>query len=391
MILSGIQFPSGEMLGLLNAKNVLDLAVGDLLTGRVTDLQENGQGVFRQPNGGVLVFSGAERLVEGEQVQLRVVRLSPVVTLQIVASDSRAAARLVEMAEQSLTLGPEVFARLLQAAGPDVTATSEAGSPASPQAGAPDAPAADPSIRQAAEGPSAIPRGEESLAALLRRNLPTLSLESLAQGQFEELTQLLEGRLYASTMPEAVRNLRQAAATWHSALEQGQSASADTSQLTGPERLAVSHALHRLGDMLAAQDLLPSGRVTDPSALLGYRIFWMSEGGLGEVIWRQEHPRGRGQETQDARVSVLFCLSLTRLGLVHVHLVSGTGGLLLRFAAADPGAVAALRREVGKLRAGLLTADVPLQAVEFSHSTPAAMRKARLEALGLAGEFVAEA
>ncbi len=392
MIVSGIQFPSGEMLGLLNAKGLQELAVGDLLTGRVTDLQANGQGVFRQANGGALVFSGAERLVEGEQVQLRVVRLSPVVTLQVVASDSRVAARLAEMTEQSLALGPEVFARLLQAAGLEEGAASESGSLASPQAAAPDAPAADPSTRQAAEGSSAIPRGEESLASLLRRNLPTLSLETLARGEIEELAQLLEGRREGPAAAEAVRDLRQAATTWHSAVEQGQSASADTSQLTSPGRPAVSHALHRMGDMLAAQDLLPSGRGTvDVGALLGYRIFWVAEGGLGEVIWRQEHPRGRSQGAPDSRVSVLFCLSLTRLGLVHVHLVSGTGGLLLRFAAADPGTVAALRREVAELRTGLLTTDIPLQAVEFSHSTPAAMRSARLEALGLAGEFVAEA
>lgn len=377
MILSGIPLPPGDA-GALSAQlfstpAVPELSEGRLLVGRVTQMGADGQGVIRFPNGSGLSFSGGHTLQVGEQVTLEVTRLSPEITVRLVASESGGAAALAQNAEQSITRAPELLNRLMVLSG---------------------------GSRGAATGvthgrASLLLAGREPLSAVLQKALPNLSGEALFQGDISGLTRLLEGGSRQEVV-DAVRLVRQAAEILR---QEGGRGGTPTVVAADPEAVSelsgARHAMHRLGDLLALQQILPQV-VPSPEegvALLGYRLFWMNEGGLGEVVWRKEREKRRkgGRPGEESVLSVLISLNMTRLGVVQARLVLGEGMLAVGLATGEEEALATLREGIATLRQNLLAAGLPLRALDLNMLGAGGMKAERARFLGLGGEFRTEA
>lgn len=99
-----------------------EFAPGQVLTGRIHQMQPDGRGLLRLADGSGIAFSGGSGLVEGEQVKLQVVRLTPETALRVVASESRQAQNLAQTTEQSLIRAPDLFNRLVGLLRPAPTA-----------------------------------------------------------------------------------------------------------------------------------------------------------------------------------------------------------------------------------------------------------------------------
>lgn len=157
---------------------------------------------------------------------------------------------------------------------------------------------------------------------------------------------------------------------------------------------AARSALNRLADLVAAQEVVPRGLpLADGGLLLGYRAFWMPEGGFGEAFWKQEKEKreGRGEDGEGKFTTVMIALEMTRLGPVQARLTYGENQLQVGIAAADEEALAALRGRIGELRQGLHGQGVPLRSLELMRLSAAEMQADRTAALGLGSGFVAEA
>ncbi len=345
----------------------VQLSPGDTLSGRVMQLQNGGsRGQFRMADGTSFNFTGAQGLQEGERVQLQVVRLAPEVTFRLMNSESGAAARLAGSAEQSLIRAPDLFTHILNMVD---TGNGKAGS------------------QNALAGSWVTGKGQ-TLLSILQNNLPQLSVGKMAKGDLGDLIRLLESGS-RQEIREAIRNFQRAASTLQSA--HLPAADADLN----PEVAAARTTLSRLGDLLAMQDILPRANLAqrDEGMFLGYRLFWLTEGGLGEAIWRREgRSRGLGREGGDGEetTSVLISLNMTQLGVIQARLSFGQGRLLVGITAEEEESLAWLRGDIGALRKSLLAAELPLQALELARMSGAGMRQERQVSLGLEGGFSTE-
>ncbi|MBF0624852.1 MAG: flagellar hook-length control protein FliK [Magnetococcales bacterium] len=371
MIISGRLPPAAGEIGptASDQATLPRMAPGDQLVGRISQLKDNGQGVFRFADGRGFTFSGGQGLHEGDHVRLEVVRLVPEVALRVAGSDSQAAAETANSLQQSLTRAPDLFARLVSFLNVG-SGTVLSGKGDALFLGL-----------QATRSGLATLDGQ-TLGAVLAKNLPGLSAEALMRGDLSGLVRLLSGGSRAE-VAGAVQALREAAATLKARIP---------GEGTAAELAAARNALGRLGDLLAMQDLLPQ---TVPSAngemFLGYRVFWLNEGGLGEAIWRREgRQNGRGSQGEEA-TSVLLSLNLTRLGAVQARLALSGGLLAVQLAAEDDGVLAALRGRVGELRQALQQAELPLYTLDLSRLDGAIMRATREQALGLTTAFSTQA
>ncbi|NGZ06153.1 MAG: flagellar hook-length control protein FliK [Magnetococcales bacterium] len=377
MILSGIPLPPGDAAALSSQLYASpappELMEGRLLAGRIVQVGADGQGIIRFPNGSGLSFSGGHSLQVGEQVTLEVTRLAPEISVRVVASESGGAALLAQNAEQSVARAPELLNRLLVLSGLSRGAATTATGRA-----------------------PLILAGRETLDAVLRQALPNLSGEELFKGDLSGLTRLLEGGSRQEVV-NAVRLVRQAADILHQEQSRGGASTMVASSGAGAEGSEVAgarHAMHRLGDLLALQQLLPQMVPTpeDGAALLGYRLFWLNEGGLGEVVWRKEQEKRRkgGRRGEESVLSVLLSLNMTRLGMVQARLVFGEGMLAIGIATGAEDALAFLRGEVRALRENLLAAGLPLRALDLTMLGTGGMKAERARFLGMGGGFQTE-
>ncbi len=358
------------------------LQVGSLLTARVSQVQGNGQGVLRFADGSGFSYSGGHNLRVGEPVQLEVLRLAPEISLRLMASNSGSAAGLAQSAEQSLMRAPDLFARLMNWAGLSNTGGVLTGS--SPED------ALFFALRSSLKSSVLTTSKGEGLAQVLGRTLPNVSAEGLARGEVSALARLLDGGS-RQDVAEAIRQLRQAAVDLRPGPGSGGEAGA-TSTESATELNAARNALHRLGDLLAMQEVLPRAAPSlDGDQFLGYRLFWLTEGGLGEAIWRREQARKRSQNDADDPVTtILLSLNMTGLGTVQARLSYTEKQLLVAISAEDETALAALRSRIGELRGGLLAEELPLRSLEISRLLGSEMKQERLKALGLGAGFSTE-
>ncbi|MBF0309692.1 MAG: flagellar hook-length control protein FliK [Magnetococcales bacterium] len=396
MIVSGVYAPIGEMALELPARE-LTLTVGDFLDGRVSRMQADGKGTLQLPNGNTFSFSGGAGLQAGEQVRLQVVRLQPEVGLRIVNSESRVAQAVGQSVEQGLAQAPELLARLSLLAG--LSGKSGEGSVLLPGQ-ANKAPLLLNLANLLGGGP--LPEGAlvtdkgESLATVLRQNLPHLSVSGLLKGDVTELVKLLDGGS-REDVSRAVRSLRQAAQSlqWVQEVADGNRESAESVRNLGEggrQLEVVRGALQRLADLVATQEVLPRATQAGPEGtmLLGYRVFWVGEEGLGESIWRQESGR-KGESGQEEKVtSVLLSLNMTRLGMIQARLSLGQNRLLVALGAEEESSLSALRGRIGELRNTIQQAGLPLSALDVSMLDRTALQAQRRDFLGLGAGYSAK-
>ncbi|MBF0286132.1 MAG: flagellar hook-length control protein FliK [Magnetococcales bacterium] len=434
MVIEGVLPQSGSLTP-AQARAVLDLRVGEILTGRITELKGEGQGVFRLPSGAGLAFTGGYGLSVGEQVQLEVVRLTPEIALRLAGSESRAALTLAQTAEQSLARAPDLFSKLMSLTLLSPSAESESAAPAPFLTPSPEELEAawPPSSRLSlpAQSLSQLPAGQtraalgfealvqglgkegmgeglgplnrlptglllttpsgETLNQLVQRALPQVSAEGLLGGDPQALIKLLHGGAGRSPL-EAAQRLRQGA----EALQLGEAAegldAAARSEARG-ELAAARHALSRLADLVQSQEVLARPTpLNDGGVLLGYRVFWAPEGGYGEAMWKRE-PGSRGESGEENKgiTTALLNLQMSRLGSVQARLSFGEGQLQVGLAAEREEAIAALRGEIGALRGGLQAAGLPLRTLDVARLSGGEMRQERQRMLGSGGGFALRA
>ncbi|MBF0175612.1 MAG: flagellar hook-length control protein FliK [Magnetococcales bacterium] len=351
------------------------LAPGEVLEGRVSQVKGGSEGVFRFPDGSGFAFSGGQGLTEGEIVRLEVVRLLPEMAMRMIGSESRVAANLADNLQQSLIRVPDLFARLMAVMSGQEQ--EKGGSLLNATRGQP--------LFLSLQSATSTGGRAGDLAGVLRDALPNLSADALLRGDTSALTRLLEGAS-REEVSAAVRALR--AATDALRLAAGTTTAAQN-PAGGSENTSLPTALHRLGDLLSMQNILPH---VVPSAadsmFLGYRVFWLNEGGLGEAIWRREKEKQKrpGQKGRTLH-SVFLSLNLTRLGAVQSRVVSGEGLLGIEVAAEEEATVVSLRSQIAELRSAIQNAGLPLNYLNLSYKTNSEMRLSRQEAVGLGGGF----
>jgi hypothetical protein len=357
MVISGTMSPPSGATSAQSSAKSATTTVGQVMTGRVSQTSGSNQGVIRFPDGSSFSYSGAS-LKAGEQVQVEVMRLSPEMVFRLNASTSGMAGRLALNAEQSLMRGPDVFAQLLSQTG------SKGGS----------------ALQMGLQSPLLLSGKGENMAAILQRVLPNVSSQALLKGDSSGVSNLLQGG--RSDLANAIRLLQEAAADLRPA--GGQDAAA--------ELTAARTSLQRLGDMMAMQDILPrAAPSTEGDTFLGYRLFWLTEGGLGEAVWRREKARQEGGNKSEDITSVLLTLNMTNLGAVQVRIAYGDKSLLISIGAEEEESLSSLRTDISELRGELIKAELPLRALEISRLSGGEIKEQRLEALGIGAGFSTEA
>ncbi|MBF0445152.1 MAG: flagellar hook-length control protein FliK [Magnetococcales bacterium] len=358
MVISGTMSPPGGTSSAKSSAKSSSPAVGQVMQGRVSQTSGSNQGVIRFPDGSSFNYTGAS-LKAGEQVQIEVLRLAPDMVFRLATSTSDAAGRLAMNAEQSLMRGPDVFAQLL----------SQTGGKASS------------ALKMGMQSPLLMSGKGENMAAILQRVLPNVSASGLLKGDVSGVANLLQGG--RSDIADAIRLLREAAAD----LRPAAGARGD---IAG-ELSAARTSLQRLGDMMAMQDILPRvAPSSDGETFLGYRLFWLTEGGLGEAVWRREQARqGAGNKKEDI-TSVLLTLNMTNLGPVQARIAYGEKSLLISIGAEDEEALSSLRTSIGELRGQLIQAELPLRSLELSRLSGGEIKEQRLQSLGVGAGFSAE-
>ncbi|MEO5339444.1 MAG: flagellar hook-length control protein FliK [Magnetococcus sp. MYC-9] len=329
------------------------LVVGDVLTGRVTQMSDEGRGVIRFPDGRGFSFVRAPDLKVGEAVRVELLRTSPDMAFRLLASSSWAAAGLAASAEQSLVRAPDIFANLLRWSG------SAAGN-----------------------------------LALLQKTLPNVSMQALLQGELTGLTQLLEAGS-RQDVRSMIQQLRQGSVELLLAEQAPVDRGQRSVQEETPDLRAARNTLHRLGDLLAMQEILPRTALSaEGGELMGYRLFWLMEGGLGEAIWykkRGRRPTEEGGDRSDGGegglTTVLLSLNMTALGAIQARLSYGEGICTVHIAAEQEESLSALRRRVDELRRALLAAELPLRSLDLARLMPGELKEQRMRALGLASDF----
>lgn len=377
MIISGI-LPPVKTAPIPDSSTASRLAVGDVLTGRVTQINAAGQGVVRFPDGSGFNFTHGPALRLGEPVQVELLRLSPEMAFRLLGSSSLVASQLAVSAEQSLVRTPEMFANLLHWSG---LATGH-------QDGRGEALATNSSNTF---GTTTLGK---SLAQLLQRILPNLSVQGLLDGEVTELVRLLESGS-RQDIRSAIQQLRQGAIELLLAGEQALGQSGGTSNTA--DLNMVRNTLHRLGDLLAMQEILPRTPFSaEGNQLLGYRLFWLVEGGMGEAIWYRERKRQEQEakppqsEAEQGITTLLLSLNMTNLGAVQSRISYGEGVCAIHIAAEEEEALGALRGQISALRTALLEAELPLRTLDLTRLVPGELKEKRMQALGLASHFSAE-
>lgn len=392
MIISGTLLPSRESQP--SPYPLSGLEVGNVLTGRVVQLGVGGRGLLRFADGSSFTFANGPTMKPGEAVQVQVLRLAPEIAFRLLTSSSGVAASLAESVEQSLVRAPDIFANLLnwsgmatgdKSTGAAAALLSEAGSLFALKAGI----TAD----------TLVTRQGLTLAQVLQKSLPNISAQGLLRGDMSELVRLLEDGS-RQDVRQVIRQLRQVAADLFRPSEAGSEKSlagqGSASQGENSAELsAVRNSLQRLGDLLAMQEILPRTSLSlDGGQLLGYRLFWLTEGGMGEAIWQRERQRQRRQRDSDAETSVtsvLLSLNMTGLGAVQARIAYGGGLCSIGIAAEEEESLTALRWRIGELRQALLAAELPLGSLDLSRLRPGEMKKKRMHSLGLDSNFYTEA
>ena len=386
MIVSCALLPSKEFLP--SPALIQGLEVGQILTGRVVQPRANGSGVLRFSDGSGFNYANGPSLKPGEPVQVQVLRLVPEVAFRLLSSSSGVAAGLAESLEQSLVRAPDIFSNLLNWSGMASGGKSGVlGEGVLSGFGA------------GVKADTLITLKGFTLAHMLHKILPTVSAHALLRGDLAGLVRLLEGgsRQNVRAMIHQLRQLAEdlyrppTASTEKSASEQGRARQADVLSDVN----VVRNTLYRLGDLLAMQELLPRTPLSlDGGQLLGYRVFWLAEGGMGEVIWQQEREKKRREQEEDtatAVTTVLLSLNMTGLGAVQARVSYGEGLCYIRIAAEDEEALAALRIRIRELRSALLAEELPLRSLDLSRLMPGEMKEERMKSLGLASHFSTEA
>lgn len=371
------------------------LEVGKILTGRVAQVEANGRGTLRFPSGMGFSFANTSALKLGEPVQVQVLRLVPEVAFRVLVSASGIAAGLAESAEQSLVRAPDIFANLLNWSG-----LSKGGSPvASGEGGAEAAGGFLFSLKSGLQAGTLTARQGLTLLHALKKTLPNLSAKGLLRGEIKELVRLLETGS-RQDVRQMIHQLRQVSAGLFRASGGGaeHQVPGQGGVVPGEEAAelnAVRNTLHRLGDLLAMQEILPRTALSpEGGQLLGYRLFWLTEGGMGEAIWQRERSRkkGAGDEDADSAITtVLLSLNMTDLGVVQARLTYGEGQCAVRIAAEEARSLAALRGRISELRQSLLAAELPLRSLDLFRLVPGEVREERMRTLGLASHFSTEA
>ncbi|MEO5328509.1 MAG: flagellar hook-length control protein FliK [Magnetococcus sp. THC-1_WYH] len=353
----------------------IQLTEGAIISGRIGQVNSRGEGVLRLTDGSRFSFSGGQALKEGEQVRMEVVRLQPQITFRMIASESGIAQQMAGDMEQSLMRLPDIFSRLMNFSGLDggMAAASGKGEGLFSLFSA---------MQQAGKSPLFVTSKGESMAAVLRRVLPNLSLESLQKGDLTELTRLL--RSGGGEIKEMLQQLREAANDLRPAPGTG----------GGDQDIgAARQTLMRVGDLLAMQDVLPrTATGPDGNPFLGYRLFWLDERGLGEMIWRQQSGGGSGRRGDEEKevTSVLITLNLTQLGTLQTHLSYAHNALQVAMGAEEDEALSALRGDIRQLRQALIAAELPLRSLELSKISRGDVQEKRLEILALGEGFSIE-
>ena len=382
MIISGALLPVEEVLPFPDL--VARLEVGKIMTGRVTQMGPDGRGVLRFPDGRGFGFSHGPSLKVGEPVQLQVLRLIPDIAFRLLLSPSGIATGLAESAEQSLVRAPDIFANLLNWSG------SEAGRAVDSKTG--EAHEARLFTRNSSPHmPMLMTSKGLTLAQVLQKTLPNISAQGLMRGEMKELVHLLENGS-RQDVRGLIRQLRQVALDlFRVSVPPGQERLLP--QEESAELSAVRNTLHRLGDLLAMQEILPRTALSlDGGQLLGYRLFWLTEGGMGEAIWQRERARKKNKDDQPSVVTtVLLSLNMTSLGAVQARLAYGDGLCSVAIAAEEEESLSALRGQIGDLRHALLEAELPLRSLDLSRLRPGEMKEKRMQSLGLASNFSTEA
>lgn len=394
MIISGTLVPSDTATSKTPSNPTSGLSVGKVITGRVGQMGANGTGVLRFPDGSGFKFSGAPTLKSGEPVQLQVMRMQPNISFQLLASSSGVASTLAESAEQSLVRAPDIFSNLLNWSG--LTTGSKPASSGGILPGTSDNNALFLALKSSTNAGTMVTGKEgKTLAQVLQNSLPNVSAQSLLKGEISGLVRLLEGGS-RQDISEAIRQLRQAATGLRFAENPSnpQKITSKTQENSNATELnAARNTLNRLSDLLAMQEILPKAPLsTEGNLLLGYRLFWLTEGGLGEAIWQREKAKqgGKSSDEEDAVTSVLLSLNMTGLGSVQARLSYGEGQLMVGIAAEDEEALAALRGRIGDLRRGLIQKELPLRSLELSRLLAGEMKTERMQALGLSSHFSTE-
>ncbi|MBF0623097.1 MAG: flagellar hook-length control protein FliK [Magnetococcales bacterium] len=364
MIISQLVASTGEPIA-KGQQTSRQLSMGSVLSGRVSDVNQDGKGVFRLSDGRSFSFTGGQGLRAGEDIRLEVTRLAPEVTLKLVGSESQAASKMAQTLEQSLFRAPDTFGKLLTMAGLE----SQAGKALFTSQGSGNL-------------MSILGKGQ-GITELLQKALPNVSAEKLLQGNLSELVKLLESGS-RKELTDAVRLLKQAATNLKVADNMALLRSG-ISQANIPEALSEAKgALSRLGDLLTMQEILPRAtQENDPTLTMGYRLFWLNEGGVGEAIWQQQNKNKRGGK-EDEKTSVLLSLNMTELGAVQARIALWDGKVMINLAAEEEGSIAALRSKISTLRHGLQEAELPLHGLELGRLKRNAMNEARQEILGKA-------
>lgn len=372
-----------------------ELVQGEVIGGRVGSVNGRGEGVLRLADGSSFSFSGGQALKEGEQVRLEVVGLKPQITLRLLASESGAAQRLAGDVEQSLMRSPDIFSRLMDLSGLEAGGGG-AGLPLQSEGALLDGLfSLLTTVRQSMPGaqhPLFVTSKGESVAQVLQRVLPNLSLQSLQQGDLTGLFALLRGG--RGQIQDMLQELRLAA----NDLRPNNDFQPPLGQqpVTEQDVSAARQTLLKVGDLLAMQDILPQTHASpnptgDP--YLGYRVFWLDERGLGELIWRKQQggggrSGGGGEETQ--ATSVLITLNLSRLGTVQARLSYATNTLQIALGAEEDHSLNALREDIRVLRQALIGAELPLRSLELSRMSRAEVQEERLAILELGSGFSIE-
>ena len=379
---------SGTLLSVAEALPSPDLTtrleVGKILTGRVTQMGPDGQGVLRFPDGRGFTFSHGPSLKIGEPVQLQVVRLTPDIAFRLLLSPSGIAAGLAESAEQSLVRAPDIFANLLRWSGLGAGHAAAAGTEENNEARLF-------ALNSGSHTSTLMTSKGLTLAQVLQKILPNLSAQGLMRGEMKALVNLLENGS-RQDVRGLIGQLRQVALDLFRVSDPSGQARL-LPQEESAELSAVRSTLHRLGDLLAMQEILPRTALSlEGGQLLGYRLFWLTEGGMGEAIWQRERARKKNKEDEPSVVTtVLLSLNMTSLGAVQARLSYGEGLCSVAIAAEEEESLSALRGQIGDLRHALLEAELPLRSLDLSRLRPGEMKEKRMESLGLASHFSTEA
>ncbi|MEO5367511.1 MAG: flagellar hook-length control protein FliK [Magnetococcus sp. WYHC-3] len=358
-----------------------------MLFGRITALGTDGRGVIRLADGRGFAFMGGQGLMAGERIQVQVTRLTPELTFRLVASESGSANRLAQPLGRSLAGAPDLMGNLLSLVQPGsspgggIFGTSQS---------------ANPLLLSLQQGWSLQTASGQSLTSLVDDALPKFSANALLRGDVGQLLRLLE-QGETTEVRRAVVQLRQAAADLRALRPQRgdlpRSPGVMGAEPDVAETVETGRALLRsLSDLLALQDILPrTPPAPDGTQLLGYRLFWLAEGGVGEAIWQQERQRQQGGGGAGGFFSVLLSLNMTRLGPVQARLALGENQLSVGLSAQEDAALHTLRTHVAELRQGLVDANLPLRSLELSRMSGADMRAVRGQTLALGSGFERQA